>query len=726
MRDPVRLAVWVLALAALALRLSFVLLSPPRALYWDEPAYQAAAERYEASRLFSASDNASSLGEAFRGSLLRGEVYALTVAFVHEIFGHEPRNVFLLQAFLDTATCVLLFGLARGIGGERAGLVALALAAFYEPFVFTAERLQTEPLASLLCVAGLWAICVPQRRPKLALFCAGIAVAAAMLTRPAMQWLLPVLLPAVIARNWDRTRSERTRLAALFAAGFLAVVGPRLIATAVLTGAPIWAGTLDPSVDMYGGAIIGNAGWKTDGISFAKPPRDELLAVLGDPPARRWTIDDMRRATIRTWALHPLESAEVMLHKLYEAWLHPYNDSRRTFLSGLNGPPLAHRIILVLAMIGMPLSLARWRVALPLLVATIYLWLTYLVVKIEVRYAITAMAMMICFAAVAVAELSAGWQREWRAGRRRSLLVLATATAAALAATIGLSIERLVAVVSEPEVANGLRIMLLLGLIVWLGYVAARLAPRPRPSATMIVLAPFALIAALIVGFGRPLANDWREWRCTLGADGAVARQEFVLPAATERPRSALLKLDLLPGGTSGYDVVVRVNGVEARRYRTGLTRADAELPRQDYYEELLAARGRNGEAHRGWYPIDISPDLVSAGSRITVEVSLEGGGPGDRVALLGDYSPDSTTYVGPSLFSPAMNGDTSIYKFLAGGDFRMRRSIRLAAAPAGSGSAFYDGARWSERDLARDAGRQIGRYRIFLLLDYDRGVAVL
>jgi 4-amino-4-deoxy-L-arabinose transferase-like glycosyltransferase len=725
MRDPVRRIVWVLALVALVLRLAFVLLSPPRALYWDEPAYEKAAERYRAAWSLSGSDRAPTLSEAFRGSMLRGEVYAVTVALVYTIFGHEPRAVFVLQSFIDTATCLLLFGLARVVGGTVAGLVALVLATFYEPFIFTAARLQTETLASFLCVAGLWAVCVPQRRRRLALFCAGVTIAAAMLTRPAMQWLFPVLLPAVVACNRDRAWAERVRLAAVFAAGFFALIGPRLILTAVLTGEPVWAGRLDPSVDMYGGAIVGNAGWKTDGISFAKPPRDELRAVLGDPPARHWTIEDMRRATLRTWAYHPLESAAVMLHKLYEAWLHPYNDSRWTFLSGQNGPIVAHRIIAVFALLGIPLSLHRWRVALPLVVATFYVWFTYLVVKIEVRYAVTAMAMMVCFAAVAVGDLSAGWQRDWRAGRRRPLIAVALATVAGIVAVIGVSVERILQAVSvTPELAQGVRVAMLLILIAWLAAVAARLAaPKEQRSTTVMLLAPFAALAALIVGFGWPLAETWREWRCTLTPNGGIARQEFLLPAGTERPKSVALMIDLLPQGTDVSEVVVRVNGQEAKRYRNGLTRLDAQLPRQDYYENLLATRASYGEPHRGWYPIDISPDLVSSGSRIAVEVSLEEGGPGDSLALLGDYSPDPTIYVGPSLISPAIKADTSIYKFLAEGDFRMRRSIRLAGT---SQSALHDGANWSDGDLCRDAGRQLGRYRIFLLLGYDRGIAIL
>src|SRR5262249_17770138 len=151
---------------------------------------------------------------------------------------------FVLQALLDTVTCLLLFGLARAVGGMPAGVIALGLAAVYEPFIFSTARLQTETLTSLLYVAGLWAICVPQRRPIQASFGAGILFAATMLARPALQGLFPLLLPAVLVRNWDRPWRERLTVVLIFAAGFFVVVGPRLLLTAALTGRPVWSGTL--------------------------------------------------------------------------------------------------------------------------------------------------------------------------------------------------------------------------------------------------------------------------------------------------------------------------------------------------------------------------------------------------------------------------------------------------------------------------------------------------
>jgi 4-amino-4-deoxy-L-arabinose transferase-like glycosyltransferase len=722
MRAPPRRIVWVILIVALGIRLGFVLTLPPRPPILDERFYELAATRY-----LHAVDGSGelTLGDAFRGSMQRGEVYAATVALMYRLFGTEPRAVFVLQALLDTVTCLLLFGLARAVGGVRAGVIALTLATLYEPFIFSAAILQTETLTLLLYVGGLWAITVPERRRR-GSFCAGILVAAAMLARPAMQWLFPLLLPAVLVRNWDRAWRERLTVVLLFAAGFFVVVGPRLELTAVLTGTPAWSGTLDPGADMYAGAVLDNVGWRTDGVSYANPPRDELLAVMGNPPTHPARVAEMHIAAVRIWRAHPAESAAVALHKLYAAWLHPYNDSRWTFLTGEVGQEIWHRVLLVLALLGMPLSLHRWRVAVPLIATTLYLWLTYLVVKLEVRYAVTAMPMMICFAAVALAVLSRGGQVAWRTGHRRRLVALAAATVAGVAAATMLSIPRLMQWLPlMPDTAHGVRVIVILALIVWLACVAADLANHLwRRSTALALLAPSIVIAALVVLFGRPLAQDWREWQSTLAPNRSVASQEFVLPTGIERPLSAELKLDLVPDPPGQADVVVRVNGQEIKRYRGGLARGDADLPPVAYCQAIVEARGRTQDPERAWYRIPISPELITPGNRLVVEIALEGDREeGGALEIFGDYPPDAATYAGPSLFAPQLEADSSFYKYIAEGDFRMRRSIHLVGS---SRSRFYDGHAWSEQDLGTDPGRQSGRYRIFLMLAYEGGVAIL
>jgi hypothetical protein len=311
----------------------------------------------------------------------------------------------------------------------------------------------------------------------------------------------------------------------------------------------------------------------------------------------------------------------------------------------------------------------------------------------------------------------------WREGRRSLLLALATATATGVAAAAGATIERLLAVLPlSADAAHAVRVSVLLGLVVWIAHAASVLmGARGRRAATLALLAAPAAVAAAVILFGRPLAANWREWQSTLRAPGAVASQEVLLPASLEPPLSAVLKLDLLPLGAGAGDVVVRANGKEIRRYRGGLARRDAELPTKTYYEQLFVARRRTTEPERAWYAIQISPDLLQPGGRLTIELAVEGEGGG--LVVFGDFPPSATAYAGPSLFSPRQRDDTSIYKYLAEDDFRMRRSVGLGAPGR---SSYFDGRQWSERDLGPEAGRQRGRYRIFLVLGYPDEAAVL
>lgn len=713
-------------LIALALRIGFLLTMPDTPLYWDERHYDTWAQVHQGfwSSLFGGGEGPS-LSDAFRASRQKGELFVGMVGALYALIGRHPRAILYLQAALDTLTCLLLFDLTRAMAGVRAGLVALALAALYEPFIFAVARLQTETLSSLLYVAGLWAICVPRRRQAWSRFAGGALLAAATLTKPALQYLLVFLLPAIVAATWDRIWRERLRVAALVAAGFLAGIAPHLALTVIAERGPGSAGMLGNGPDIYAGIVYSNAGWKSARMAFANPLPDPLRAVLGNDSLRLPTDAEYRAAFVRTWTSHPLESIAVSLHKLYVAWRHPYNDSRATLLLGRGGETLLHQVILCLALLGMPLALRHWRVAVPVVATTAYVWLVYLSVKIEARYAVTAMPMMICFAGVAVGGLSRGWQQAWRTGQRRRLMIAAATAAFLLALALAGSIPRLLAWMPiGPEAANAIRVGLILSALGGCGYLAAELVrplwPRSRARAA---LAPSLAVAALVVLAGRPLAQDWREWRSTLSPAGGVAGQEFVLPSGIQPPLAVALTIDMLPEPPQGsYDVVVRVNGDEITRYRGAPTRTDANLP-GDGYELLYQVRQPAGEANKAWYVIPIPAALIGPDARVAVEVALEGPETSGSLVIFGDAPPDAATYIGPSLLSPRNNADTSISKYLVDGDSRLRRRMPLSGS---AHSRFHDGAGWTEGDLAVDAGRQQGRYRIFLVLTYERGVVIM
>ena len=87
------------------------------------------------------------------------------IALLYLVFGEKPFIVLLAQALLGLGTCLLLRVLARGIFGAAAGDWAMALAAFYPPFVFYTGYFYRETLLSFLVALWCWLVWRLLREP---------------------------------------------------------------------------------------------------------------------------------------------------------------------------------------------------------------------------------------------------------------------------------------------------------------------------------------------------------------------------------------------------------------------------------------------------------------------------------------------------------------------------------------------------------------------------------
>ena len=715
--------------AALVLRLAFVCRLPARPLYWDEPHYDSFGRSYAGvwSLVGHPSAFLPELRTAFERTIHKGEAYSATVGLVYALVGAQPRAVFILQAVADAVGCLCVYGIAAELGGSTVGIIALVLATLYEPFIFTAARLQSETLSSCLFVGVLWAILSAAPRRELARYVlAGILLALAMLMRQALQYMFPLLLLMVPVIDWGVPWRRRMQMALAFSAGFFLVIGPRLVVTTYIFGHPIWGGARDPIINAYAGVVPENIGWQTDHLGFVDPPRGELLAVIRSRGVSTHPMDgDLHRATLLTLVHHPVDSAAVLLHKLYQAWAHPYNNSRWQFVTGLRAQRLWHELMLVLAVIGLPLGLRNPRVAVPLIATGGYLWGMYLAVGIEVRHAIPVLPLMLCFAALAAATLAAGVRAQWRARRMRRVLMPAMVGCGLVGLLHAFPLGRLLELSPSmtPPLGNELRLGVMLLVMLTCGALTFELVRGTMGSGwAMAGAGPALILGAAVFLVGRPLANVWHRWTCPLTDDRQVVRQEFVLPADLPPPQKAELRLDLIGARTPSNDLVVTVNGVEARRFVGGPSRDDAVLP-PPFYMDVFNSQGRQPRPWGGWYAVPLALESLV---RATLEVEVRVIGNHARhavVRLLGDYPSDGElTYDGPSPFAPQLIQDTSIYRYVDTGDWRMRRRVPLHGA---SRSRFFDGRHWSSTDLSPAPGRQFGRYRILLLLRYPDGQTV-
>ncbi|HWK25856.1 MAG TPA: glycosyltransferase family 39 protein [Solirubrobacter sp.] len=182
-----------LVLAALALRVAFVLATPGYALVDD-------ALDYDRHGVSIATGHGFALSYG-RPTAFRPPAYPLLVAGVYEVVGTGPSRIEaarLANAVVSTGIVALIGLIAFQLWGRREARVALALGAVYVPQILIAQAVMSEPLF-VLCLLGAVA-CLLRSRAWPWVLAAGVLTGLAILGRAnAVLLLLPL---AFAARGW--------------------------------------------------------------------------------------------------------------------------------------------------------------------------------------------------------------------------------------------------------------------------------------------------------------------------------------------------------------------------------------------------------------------------------------------------------------------------------------------------------------------------------------------
>jgi tetratricopeptide (TPR) repeat protein len=151
-------------------------------------------------------------------------LYPYALGALYAVFGHHLAAVYLAQILLAVAGIWALSRAGREMGGERVGLAAAALAAFYGPFVFHDVQLLKESAAAAVTCFLLWMLAT--RRHWLA---AGLLLGILALLRENALLLLPFLLPLAAGKGF-------LRKGALLAAGLALALAPVAIRNGIVGG----------------------------------------------------------------------------------------------------------------------------------------------------------------------------------------------------------------------------------------------------------------------------------------------------------------------------------------------------------------------------------------------------------------------------------------------------------------------------------------------------------
>jgi len=217
--------------AALVVRLAVLGLGAKQGVYYpDEVEYLELAQNLAAHNEFS-----------YKGQLtsFRPPGFAFILSLTFRLFGEaSPVPARLVHILFSLATVGVIYRLGKDGWGERVGLMAAAIFAFYPTLIGYTNILLTETSCIFFVALFCWALlrCLQQPHWGWAAT-AGAALGIGALIRDTLFYAGPVVIIFLAAYAW-RARRLHFKYAAIFAAGFLLTILPWCVRNSLLNGRP--------------------------------------------------------------------------------------------------------------------------------------------------------------------------------------------------------------------------------------------------------------------------------------------------------------------------------------------------------------------------------------------------------------------------------------------------------------------------------------------------------
>ncbi len=672
-------------------------------------------------------------------SAKRGLLYPSFIAAVYKLFGQHPRHVLLLQVLIDSLSCVLVYALGRTVFNKKAGVLAAILAILYPAFPYYATMLFQETTTIFLLTLFLLILSTAISQKKTLLYCiSGLLAAALSFYRSGFLLLMIFTTPVLffIARLYYQR--DRVRPCIYYCVGALCLLILYGAFSYRITGSVMLN---KPSVAWGIYETTHRDGWPSD--TFAPTPTAELREAargysypimadahqLGLPP-RIYIM-----ATLRYIQKQPLAYLSQIITRCKRMWAYVETYPGKWHSKTVWGQLIFHRVLIVLALVGIPLSMAVWHHSLLFIAIFLYLTIAYIPTIGLPRYAVPAMPFVIILAAYASLRLLNIIARE----RKRlvsfpgAFLCGAVMSTALLA--FYLDVPMLLAVFphAPPPLLHIMTIVIMNGLCIaaaillyWL------IAPdAPMRSLTVCAAAVSLLVVMILYTNDALTSKTWQEWQTCLYSTQQKIKQTIVLPENfnSDLYREAYVVIDMFPGGGQNYSFHVEVNGKPVKRYHAGIKSKAGKFDKQFFglYKSLLFDAYRlSPEDLRQWYEVELPLSFLKDRSQLVIDCSVDGTTDHKKnyVMLFGDYpTGDEHVFKGPCI--PRSDEDTSLIKIMPySGDYRFEKVTPLHSRE--TVSAYYNGLEWLNSDLSGVRGTQSGSYRIRVELIGKDGTQVV
>lgn len=718
----------IIAMGGLALRLWFVLGRPQVQPVWDAALYDATAMSIAA--VFGGSGITEETLQQLDAVWLKGPIHPLVLGVVYALFGHSYTIVRLLQALLDSITCLVLYGIGHRLYGRRGASFGAFLAAIYTPFVLVTGMIVQEPLTLfLLAVAVGLLVRASQRKQVWDFFWAGMALGLVVLSRVALQFLFIVFLPAVALVLWRRVAAFWRHLLAL-SVGLALLLGPWMLLTRAVQGRATLSGGYGYGLVFYRGLYLPDGWWIADVVPQSAQLQ-QVMALRGhDEP----TDADYWAAYFLTVRQDPLRALSVMIGRLYYYWQYPFNIFAQRVVLPWMLDVAVHQSIVVMGVLGVFLGLGVRREPLFLIGVVAYVLVTLVAFPLEIRIAMPAMPFLCVLAGGTVDFVATCLGDLWHgdANRKKQFLHSLSVAAVVLGLFCFLSVPILLRFVPGLGPLAAHRLTVLSAIV--LAAVIARLAHLVLRTRLPSHRALFVAGLGTCVFWGLWILHagadgTWRRWSVRLVDSEVRLRQQIALPEELGPVKWTAVFVDMNSGPGRNYGLGLWLNGRVLAYWPQGLViEQSGPLGEDLQYRILLAQQRRPLEEVPQWVVIPIDPARLSGlrGAVLELRMGIGSGSAGDPrtdyVEVYGDYRTTAEpVFNGPTFNALGVTARTSFYRYVIDGEYRLWESVPFATGWPRSEYVVSSGP-FSD-DLSSAAGLQTGQYRMFIVAMGEDGV---
>ncbi len=637
-----------------------------------------------------------SIKQAQEYIFISGPIYPLWLA---ALFWVSPSGDFtvvrLLNVFLDTISLILMLVIAYSLFGQRTSIIAGLLYILYFPFVLLTGMISPDQLTIFLLLLSFYlTLRWYERKKNKYINFLGLTTGLLVLTKPTATFLF-LLFGLVLL--YDRSISLRERLGILGKASlpFIAVVLPWLV------GASLYFGTVAIRDPRYSEANFrSSSSIKYEGYDLDFAEKDFWLYPVS--------------YTIRK---DPVGYAKLLVKKLVRLWGQPYNDFKQSFFMRQGGTTVIHLLIILTGVFGIwSFIIYKGRGLILLALIPLYYTGVHIVFHSLARYNLNAMPIVIIASSFVLSTII-GFVGQKNFVSRKWFL---PAVGLLLFATLYFLLVKLpymVAVVGQAGVAINIAI----GLAIITSFIAGLYyflrTSYPASRLKLFLLPPYLFLGMVQLVWGAA-PDRWAEWVCRLTKPTEAALVDIYIPEEIRLlpNESVRLWLDMrsLPDAGKNLSITIDDQTFEFSHGKPPLSRFYYNKSTYRIFEGL-GALTKDDMRYWSYVPFAAEAFNYLAEKRGYIRVLLS---PSDSISdfpnqieLFGNFPcADNDEALIPDLER------SSIERYVEKGDPRVWVKYPLSSDSAKSYYiADMRDVRLLSDDLSSQAGRQNGRYRIYI-----------